>query len=305
MPRKARQKSYDSIFHIMCRSIPEIILFTHPDDKAKYLSIVKKYQKMYGFRVYGYCLMDNHVHMLIDAYGSDISLVMHAVNYAYALYFNKKYKRYGHLFQDRFKSKIVSTEAYLFALSAYIHNNPTKITGYEKNPEKYEFSSLSVYLGIRQDPYELVEDSFVMGMFGNKKKTARKNYMRLVFKSDYKAIREDAEFMNEPGEYRSKRVILPRDTDAEKLAEFIALKFGIKHIKLHIKNAKAKELVEAKALLAVLMRGLCNAKCADICRILGGIGQSRASVLSSYGLRLMDTDKYRNIAEEFLKGKTA
>lgn len=301
MPRIARQKTYDSIFHIMCKSITEVNLFKDDLDKIQYLSLVKEYQKIFHFKVYGYCLMDNHVHMLIDANGSDISMVMHGINYSYAGYFNRKHHRHGHLFQDRFKSKIVTTEGYLYALSAYIHNNPVKIKGYKKSPQNYTFSSLSVYLGMNQDPFELIDESFILGMFGKNPKTARKNYIRLVFKSDYKAIREDAEFTKEGTEYRSGRNILVRNIDPEKLAEFIVLKMNIYHIKIHIKNGRCKELIEAKALLAVLMRGLCNARCSDICRILGGISQSRASSLCSYGLKLMDSEKYRGIVEEFLK----
>jgi len=305
MPRMARQKTYDAIFHIMCKSITEVDLFRDDLDKLEYLSLVKEYQKMYNFKVYGYCLMDNHVHMLIDANGSDISLVMHGINYSYAGYFNRKHHRHGHLFQDRFKSKMVITEGYLYALSAYIHNNPTKIKGYEKNPHKYQFSSLSVYLGLNQDPFELINDSFILGMFGKKPKTARKNYMRLVFKSDYKGIREDAEFKNEETEYRSQRKILVRDTDPEKIIEFIVSKLNVAHIKIHIKNGRGEGLIEAKALLAVLMRGLCNAKCADICRVLGSISQGRVSTLCGYGLELMDKEKYRKIVEEFLRNKAS
>jgi hypothetical protein len=200
---------------------------------------------------------------------------------------------------------MVRTQEYLFALSAYIHNNPTKISGYEKHPEKYPFSSLSVYMGMNQDPYNLISDSFILGLFGNSKKTARQNYMRLVFKSDYKAMREDAEFTNEGTEYRSCRKILVRDTDPEKIIEYLALKLNVAHIKIHIKNGRGEEILEAKALLALLMRGFCNAKCSDICRVLGSISQGRASALCSYGLELMDTQKYREIVEGFLKEKAS
>jgi REP element-mobilizing transposase RayT len=303
MPRMARQKTYDAIFHVMCKSITEVDLFKDDIDKLEYVRLIKEYQKVFKFKVYGYCLMSNHVHLLIDVNGADISMIMHGINYSYAGYFNRTHHREGHLFKDRFKSKMVNKEVYLYALSAYIHNNPTKIKGYEKNPEKYPFSSLSVYLGLNQDPHELVNDSFVLSMFGNNQKTARRNYMKLVFKSDYKWIREDAEFTNEGTEYRSQRKILARDTDPEKIIEFLVSKLNVSHIKVHAKNGRGEELVETKALLAMLMRGFCNAKCADICKVLGSISQSRASTLCSYGLELMDKEKYREIAEEFLKEK--
>ena len=77
MPRMARVKTDDSIFHIMCKSISEVNLFKDDDDKKKYLSLIKKYKVLYNFKLYGYCLMNNHSHLMIDANGSDISIVMH------------------------------------------------------------------------------------------------------------------------------------------------------------------------------------------------------------------------------------
>lgn len=65
------------------------------------------YQENYGFKVYGFCLMDNHAHFIIDVNGADISNIMHSINFKYAQVYNRKHKRHGHLFQDRFKSKIV------------------------------------------------------------------------------------------------------------------------------------------------------------------------------------------------------
>jgi REP element-mobilizing transposase RayT len=301
MPRTAREKTSNSIFHIMVRSLDEVDLFKDDLDKDMYLKYVKKYLAVFKFEIYGYCLMDNHAHMIIDANGADISMIMHGINYSYVIYFNGRHHRRGHLLEDRFRSKIVKSDGYLYALSAYVHNNPTKIPGYEKHPEKYPFSSLPVYLGLDKDQYKLIDDSFVLSLFGKNPKTARKAYMRLVFKSDYKAMRQDAEFTNEGTEYRSQRHILARNTDPEKIIEFIALKLGVAHIKIHQKGGRCDELTEAKALFALFMRGYCNARCADICRVLGSISQGRASTLCSYGLRLMDNEKYRNIAEEFLK----
>ena len=118
----------------MCRSISEINLFKDDSDKRKYMALIKKYQRLFKFKVYGYCLMNNHVHLIIDANGSDISKVMHGINFSYAQYFNKRHKRHGHLFQDRFKSKIINNKRYLFAVSAYVHNNPTNIPEYNNCP---------------------------------------------------------------------------------------------------------------------------------------------------------------------------
>ena len=97
MPRPFRLKNGESIYHVMCKSITEVNLFKDSEDKKKYLSLIKKYKTLYG-----YCLMDNHLHLIIDANGSDISKVMHGINFSYAMYFNKKHEMGGHLFRDRF-----------------------------------------------------------------------------------------------------------------------------------------------------------------------------------------------------------
>jgi hypothetical protein len=241
--------------------------------------------------------------MIIDANGADVSDIMHSINFSYALYFNIIHKRHGHLFQDRFKSKIVDDENYLLALSAYVHNNPTAIKKYEDCPEKYEFSSLSVYLGLRQDPYELVEDGFIMGMFGNNPKSAREKYCKLVYMCNDEKVIEDIEFANEGTVYRSERSILVRDIKVDEIVKFIINKMGTSKIKLYSKNSK--KVVEAKALLVFMMRSLCNFKCSSICMVLGNITQGRVSMLSSIGIRLIDEKRYRGTVEEFLNCYTA
>jgi len=296
----ARVKTHDAVFHIMSRSISELNLFKDKADKKMYLTFVKKYQTLYKVRVYGYCLMDNHVHLMIDVNGSDISKIMHGINFSYAQYYNRRHKRHGHLFQDRFKSKIVKDDRYLLALSAYIHNNPTDISKYNTCPEKYYYSSLAVYLGLRQDPFELVDDGFIMSIFGSSLKTSRENYLKLVFKCSDKNVKEEIEFENEETEYRSERKLLVRNFKCEDVVGFIASKLSILEIKLHMKYSR--ELVEAKALIVLLMRSLCNFKCSDICKVLGNISQVRVSELSSIGINLIDrNDKYKGIVKEFIE----
>ncbi|MCX7950644.1 MAG: transposase, partial [Clostridiales bacterium] len=96
MPRVAREKSFDSIYHIMVRSIAEVDLYKDKKDKLIYLDYMKKAQEQFEFRVYAYCLMDNHAHFVIDANGADISKIMHFINYKYAMYFNRRHERHGH-----------------------------------------------------------------------------------------------------------------------------------------------------------------------------------------------------------------
>ena len=300
MARKTRLKAADAIFHIMCKSISEVDLYRDHEDKEKYLSLVKKYKQLYNVKIYGYCLMDNHAHLLIDANGADISKVMHGINFSYAMYFNKKHKRDGHLFKDRFKSIIVDNEQYLKTVSLYIHNNPTDIGEFKDCPENYAFSSLGIYIGKRRDHFNIVDYGFVLGFWGNNLNTARKNYYSLIGGCDDEKLKEEFEFKDENSEYRSGRKILVRNFSSEAVMEFIASKMNISKFHLNIKYSR--KLVGAKALTVILMRSLCNFKFSEISSVLGNISHARLSKLSSIGIELIGTDKrYESVMEDFIK----
>ena len=254
-------------------------LFRDAEDKQRYLSLVKKYKNLYKVKIYGYCLMDNHAHLLVDANGADISKVMHGINFSYVRYFNKKHKREGHLFKDRFMSKIVANEKYLKTVSLYIHNNPTAIGEFKKCPEKYVFSSLAIYMGKRKDHFNIVDFEYIMSLFGKNPKSSKKRYCNRIFHCNEEELKEEFEFTDEETEYKSKRRIIVRDIKPEDIIEFVASKMNIPKVKIHMKYSR--DLVEAKSLIVVLMRSLCNFKSNDICSILGNITQARVSKLST------------------------
>jgi putative transposase len=303
MPRIARLKFEGAIYHIMARSISEVDLFRSDDDKKKYLMLIKEYQKVYNFKVYAYCLMSNHVHLIVDSNGADISKIMHCINFKYARYFNKLHKRHGHLFQDRFKSKIVDDNRYLIALSAYIHNNPLEIRGYEDCPEKYYYSSLALFMGLRSDEFDILDKYFILNMFGKDKSRSMKRYMGIIFRARIVPIddivKEEMEFNEDKTEYRSERKILIRNFSVERVIQYVVDKFNIDNSLLYLKHYK--EIIPARGILVLLLRNLCNVSCKDICGILGNITSSRISKLSSIGVGLVSKDEmYKNIINEFL-----
>ncbi|WP_243447461.1 transposase [Clostridium tetani] len=294
-----RQKSEDAIYHIMIRSITEVSLFKKHDDKIRYLNKMREYQKIYGFKVYAYCLMNNHGHFIIDSNGADISKIMHGLNFSYAVTFNRIYKRNGHLFQDRFKSKIVDTRRYLIMLSAYIHNNPLDIRGYEKCPEKYKYSSLKVYLGLEKDNTGLLDEGFIMQFFSNNVKEARENYAKLVYICNDEKMKSELEFEDEKTEYRSEREVVIRDFDPQEIIKFISKETGINEIMFYIKNNKNSRIV--KALASLLMKSLCNYSCKDICKVFRNVTQPTVSRLCHIGVELVSTEnKYKNLINKFI-----
>lgn len=299
MPRGEREKEDDAIYHVMVRSISEVALFKRDKDKDEYLSQMKYYQKIYDFKVYAYCIMTNHAHFIIDSNGADISSIMHSLNFKYAVTYNRIHKRHGHLFQDRFKSKIVNTNRYLHTLTAYIHNNPLKIKGYENRPEKYKYSSLKVYLGLDKDSTGLLDKEYMTKVLDPNKNKEKENYLKFVYMCDDERLKSETEFEDEKTEYRSEKKVLVRDFNPEGILMFIAEETGIKKVMMYIKNSRKTKI--SRALAALLMRSLCNCKVCDICKVLGNITESRVSKLCSIGVEIISTDeKYSGIMDKFI-----
>lgn len=124
MVRTAREKSESEIYHAMIRGINKQHIFQDDEDRIRFISIIKHYSDIDVYSLYAYCLMDNHVHILLKEGEHDISSAMKRISASYVLWYNKKYGRCGHLFQDRFKSEPVNSDAYLLTVLRYIHRNP-------------------------------------------------------------------------------------------------------------------------------------------------------------------------------------
>ena len=145
MSKQRRKLSSSQIYHVMLRGNSGRDIFIDDEDKHRFLNILTNKKKDNEFVIYAYCLMDNHIHLLLKENKDNISHIMKRIGTAYAVYFNKKYQQNGHLFQDRFKSEVIEGELYLLAVIRYIHNNPLKAR-LVKLPEDYKWSSYSEYL---------------------------------------------------------------------------------------------------------------------------------------------------------------
>jgi len=129
------------------------------------------------FFLYAYCLMTNHVHMLIERQADSIGRIMHRVLTGYSKYYNRKYRRVGHLLQGRHKAILCQSDRYLCELVRYIHLNPVRAKMVDK-VEQYKYSGHRVYLGL--EPAGLVDIDPVLRHFGARKKSAREAYSRFV-----------------------------------------------------------------------------------------------------------------------------
>lgn len=160
MPRTARRKSESSIYHIMARGINHQDIFTDRWDKEKYLNILARYREKIEFDVYAYCLMNNHVHLLIREGNEELSNTMKRIGTSYVYWYNWQYNRKGHLFQDRFRSEPVENEVYFLAVLRYIHQNPVK-AGLSREVGLYPWSSYREYTSKKK----LVDVDYALSLF--------------------------------------------------------------------------------------------------------------------------------------------
>lgn len=154
MPRKPRQKSNTGVYHVMLRGINKQNIFFDADDFIQMQRAIRDSQKKVypdgrisyqECQIYAYCIMNNHVHILLREGNLNLSAVMQKIEDRYAYVYNKKYDRVGHLFQGRFKSEPVGNKEYFHVLLRYIHRNP--VVGMEcELPEEYTYSSWREYL---------------------------------------------------------------------------------------------------------------------------------------------------------------
>ncbi len=173
MPRKARKKSSTGIYHIIMRGINHQAIFEDTEDYQRLIKTLLFYLDECRYKIYAYCIMTNHVHLLLEEGHVPIATVMRKICASYVYWYNLKYDRVGNLFQDRFKSEPVDSDKYFLQVIRYIHQNPVK-AGLVKNAEQYTWSSYSEYLSRAR----LTDADFVLNMFGTDRQEAINSFIK-------------------------------------------------------------------------------------------------------------------------------
>ena len=150
MARKPRIE-IPGYYHVVNRGVEQRVVFKDAADYEYFEELMCFYAKSHEITLHNYCLMSNHYHLLIEITKENLSKFMRQLNMNYAIYFNKKYKRVGHLWQGRFRSWYVTDEAYLFTLMRYIEQNPLK-ANMVKDIKEYPYSSYHYFLQYQDIP---------------------------------------------------------------------------------------------------------------------------------------------------------
>jgi len=171
LPRYARKVSESNIYHIMIRGNERKNIFNDFDDKLRFIDTLKRMKEKNEYELYTYCLMDNHVHLLMKELKDPIHRSMKRIQVSYSYYFNKKYQRIGHLFQDRYKSEVIATDEYLLECARYIHNNPVKAEIVNAVTE-YQWSSFKDFIGLNNNTNRIVEIDMILGIYSTNREKA-------------------------------------------------------------------------------------------------------------------------------------
>jgi putative transposase len=163
MPRGSRKASVSGIYHVMSRGIDKRDIFITKNDFLKFISLMEKCQQKTSFKLYAYCLMHNHFHLLINPMRQELGKCMQLLTTSYALYHNACHQRFGHLFQNRFKSETIENDDHFLTVLRYIHQNPVK-AGLVSEVKNYDWTSFHEY----NEAKTTVDVDFAINMAGNK-----------------------------------------------------------------------------------------------------------------------------------------
>jgi putative transposase len=177
LPRMARERSKSGIYHIMMRGTNRQEIFHDDEDCIRFLETLNRYKKKSKIKVYGWCLMGNHTHLLIQEGEEDISTTIKRIGISYVWFYNSKYKTIGHLFQDRFKSEKVDNDEHLLTVIRYIHQNPVK-AGIAKRAIEWKWSSCCGYYGKAYYPPGLLDVNLVLGILSSNRDKAIDEFIK-------------------------------------------------------------------------------------------------------------------------------
>ena len=241
MPRHAREQSGTGIYHVMLRGVNRQSIFEDDEDNIRFISLLRDLVERFDdsgqplpalCTVYAYCLMDNHVHLLLKEQTERISSIIKRVGVAYAYYFNRKYGHNGHLFQDRFRSEPVNDIAYFMTLMRYIHQNPIK-AGLVDDLQDYRWSSWHEYASTSLYPV-----TSVCAVSSILKRTTRQELIDL--------ISTPMELFDDPLD-REEKIIEPRcvsDCEARELIRHLCCHSNICEIQT-LQRKERNEILES------------------------------------------------------------
>ena len=175
MGRKPRIEYHGGVYHAIQRGNNHDYIYKDDSDKLWLINVLKSFREELGYKLFGYVIMDNHYHLIIQTNNYPLQTIMHRLNTRYSKYYNQKYVRVGHVFGDRYKALPVGDQSYILTLLRYIHQNPVR-AGINKVSE-YRWSSDYLY---RKNLDDWVDIGIVLDGISANRAVAIKVYNELM-----------------------------------------------------------------------------------------------------------------------------
>ena len=188
MARKPRLHYPGASYHVILRGNAGHDIFFDAQDRHRFFFLLQEGIEKYDHRIHGYCLMTNHIHLVIQVGDVSLSRIMQNVSFRYTSYVNHRLKQSGHLFQGRYKALLIDADSYLLQIIRYVHNNPVR-AGIIIIPEDYPWSSHNVYLGNSSVPW--LTTDWVLSQFSMNKRQAIELYRKYVLAGQNEAQRKE------------------------------------------------------------------------------------------------------------------
>jgi len=271
MARKPRIHYEGALYHVICRGNNKTSVFTDSSEKRNYLSILSHYKKKHEFKLYAYCIMDNHAHMLIEVSHVPLSKIMQGIQLVYTQRYNKKHHRTGHVFEQRYKAILCDKDQYLLSLINYIHHNP--IRAQLNDGLLYKWSSHHSYIGNPSN--SLVDTEFILSIFHSDPNECIAKYKSFMDfeEADIKSMKTE-EFSKDIDEYTEiKKMDQTNDHkvfyNKSDIINSVTTYFNLNENDLFMQT-KTRNIVKAKRITIHLLRKntvLINTEIADILQV--------------------------------------
>ncbi len=253
MARKERIHYEGALYHVICRGNNREYIFEKNYEKEKYVELLIHYKKRYQFKIYAYCIMGNHAHILIEVGKVPLSKIMQGIQQVYTYYYNKQNNRSGHVFEQRYKAILCNKDYYLLSLIRYIHQNPVRAG--LKGGLSYPYSSHKNY--ILDNPNNLVDRQFPLSVFGKSLKHQLEGYNEFVgVKENVIQDLKDDELAEEIEAYWAEEQRIDKFLFVD-ILEAVCGYYDIKTEEISLK-VRTNRLVKARKIIIILAKSYCD-----------------------------------------------
>ncbi|MDD4766200.1 MAG: transposase [Desulfotomaculaceae bacterium] len=257
MARKPRIHYSGALYHVMVRGNNGEKVLLEEIHKRKYLDVLAFYKEKLYFILYAFCIMDNHAHLLLEVDEVPLSQIMQRIQLVYTQWFNRKYDRTGHVFQQRYKALLCDKENYLMQLIKYIHNNPVKAN--LDGGIDYKWSSHAYYTGKKTG--NIVDRREALGFFSENRARAIKQYLQFMEQEEGEIIYQDIQDIDE--DESENQVVNRGDIKPAReinIDEIIEKFCAYEHVTVSelTKKSKTQKVSDVRKAIVLLSEKYCN-----------------------------------------------